>query len=58
MRLVVQITKESIKDKGPCINTYLSLPGRCLVLMNDGERGGVSRRIEDPATRKRLRSLT
>src|SRR3954467_11006449 len=29
--IIVQITKEAIKDKGPCVSTYLSLPGRYLV---------------------------
>ncbi|MDA3961864.1 MAG: Rne/Rng family ribonuclease [Planctomycetota bacterium] len=55
--LVVQVTKEAIKDKGPCVSTYLSLAGRYLVMMSGSERGGVSKRIEDPADRKRLKKL-
>lgn len=55
--LVVQITKEAIKDKGPCVSTHLSVPGRCLVMMDGGDKQGVSRRIEDPKRRKRLRKL-
>jgi ribonuclease E len=55
--LIVQITKEAIKDKGPCVSMYLSLPGRYLVMMNSEQAKGVSKRIEDPAVRKRLRHL-
>jgi len=55
--LIVQITKEAIKDKGPCVSTYLSLPGRYLVLMSANQIKGVSKRIEDQAVRKRLKEL-
>ncbi|MHC5067550.1 MAG: Rne/Rng family ribonuclease [Planctomycetota bacterium] len=55
--LTVQITKEAIKDKGPCVSTHLSLPGRYLVLMLGSDKGGVSKRIEDPVDRKRLKKL-
>ncbi|NRA39308.1 MAG: Rne/Rng family ribonuclease [Planctomycetes bacterium] len=55
--LMVQITKESIKDKGPCLTAYLSLPGRYLVLMASEDKRAVSRRIVDPAERKRLKKL-
>lgn len=55
--LMVQVTKEAIKDKGPCCSTYLSLAGRYLVMMSGADKGGVSKRIEDPADRKRLKKL-
>ena len=55
--IIVQITKEAIKDKGPCVSTYLSLPGRYLVLMSATQIKGVSKRIEDQAVRKRLKTL-
>jgi ribonuclease E len=55
--LIVQITKEAIKDKGPCVSTYLSLPGRYLVLMSATQIKGVSKRIEDLSVRKRLKNL-
>jgi ribonuclease E len=54
--IVVQITKESIKDKGPCVSMYLSLPGRYLVMMHSDQAKGVSKRIEDPIVRKRLKA--
>ncbi len=55
--LLVQITKESIKDKGPCMSMYLSIPGRYLVMMHSEAAKGVSKRIEDPAVRKRLKNI-
>ena len=55
--LMVQITKEAIKDKGPCVSMYVSVPGRYLVMMNSEQAKGVSKRIEDPAVRKRLKAL-
>ena len=56
--ILVQVVKDEINDKGPRITTYLSLPGRYLVMMPYSENsGGISRRIEDPTERKRLRQL-
>jgi ribonuclease E len=55
--LVVQITKEAIRDKGPCVSTYISLPGRYLVLMSSVDKRAVSKRIADIATRRRLKNL-
>jgi ribonuclease E len=55
--IIVQITKEAIKDKGPCVSMYLSLPGRYLVMMNSDQAKGVSKRIEDQVVRKRLKTL-
>ena len=53
----VQITKESIRDKGPALTTFVSVPGRYLVLMADVDKRAVSKRIADVATRKRLKRL-
>lgn len=55
--LIVQVTKESIRDKGPCLTTYLSIPGRNLVLVQSRECIGVSKKIEDPGVRRRLKRL-
>lgn len=55
--LLVQISKEAIGSKGPTATTYVSLPGRFLVLMLSMGRAGVSRRIEDPEQRDRLRAI-
>ncbi|MFM1874110.1 MAG: hypothetical protein RL398_3532 [Planctomycetota bacterium] len=55
--VVVQITKEGIGSKGPTLTTYVSLPGRCLVLMPSLPKCGVSRKIEDGRERKRLKKI-
>lgn len=53
----MQITKEGIGSKGPTLTTYVSLPGRCLVLMPSLPKCGVSRKIEDGRERKRLKKI-
>jgi ribonuclease E len=55
--VVVQVTKEGIGTKGPTLTTYLSMPGRFMVLMPGMNRTGVSRKIEDDATRNKMRDL-
>ncbi|MCU0863529.1 MAG: Rne/Rng family ribonuclease [Planctomycetes bacterium] len=44
-------------SKGPTLTTYVSLPGRCLVLMPSLPKCGVSRKIEDARERKRLKRI-
>ncbi len=53
--VLVQVIKEGIGNKGPTLSTYISIPGRYLVLMPALGRVGVSRKIEDDDDRKRLR---
>jgi len=53
--LIVQITKEGVGTKGPTLTTYLSIPGRFLVMMPGMNRHGVSRKIEDEAARRQMR---
>jgi len=55
--LVVQVTKEGIKTKGPTLSTYLSLPGKYLVMMPWMKKFGVSHKIEDDEERTRLRKI-
>ena len=55
--IVVQVTKEGIKTKGPTLSTYLALPGKYLVMMPWMRKHGVSHKIEDEDERKRLRQL-
>ena len=55
--VVVQITREGIGTKGPSLTSYLSLPGRYLVLMPGIHRRGVSRKITDEARREEMRKL-
>jgi ribonuclease E len=53
--VLVQVIKEGIGNKGPTLSTYISIPGRYLVLMPALGRVGVSRKIDDEEDRKRLR---
>jgi ribonuclease E len=53
--ILVQVTKEGINTKGPTLTTYISLPGRYIVLMPWMDRVGVSQKIEEEVERKRLR---
>ena len=55
--VVVQVIKEGIGTKGPTLSTYLSIPGRYLVLMPSLGRIGVSRKIEDDKARRVLRDI-
>jgi ribonuclease G len=55
--IVVQVTKGPIGTKGPRTTTNLSLPGRFLVLMPYSDQCGISRKIEDPKERMRLKKM-
>jgi ribonuclease E len=55
--VLVQVIKEGIGNKGPTLSTYLSIPGRYLVLMPSLGRVGVSRKIEDDKARRKLRNI-
>ena len=55
--VLVQVIKEGIGTKGPTLSTYISIAGRYLVLMPGLNRIGVSRKIEDDETRRRLREI-
>jgi len=54
--VLVQVIKEGIGTKGPTLSTYISIPGRYLVLMPGLARVGVSRKITDEQTRRQLRT--
>src|SRR3984893_16804462 len=55
--VIVQVTKGPIGTKGPRVTTNLSFAGRYLVLMPFSDRRGISRKIEDPKERHRLRKM-
>lgn len=55
--VLVQVTKGPISTKGPRITTNLSLAGRYLVLMPYSDQSGISRKIESPKERERLRKI-
>jgi Rne/Rng family ribonuclease len=53
--VIVQVTKEGIGTKGPTLTTYVSCPGRYLVMMPGMAQLGVSRKIEDLDQRRELK---
>ena len=53
---MVQAVKDPMKSKGARLTTEISLPGRFLVYVPNGEGSGVSRRLED-AERTRLKDI-
>jgi ribonuclease G len=55
--VLVQVIKEPIGTKGPRVSTEVSLPGRLLVYSPLENRIGISRKIEDPAERSRIREI-
>ena len=55
--ILVQVAKDPLGSKGARITTHISLPGRNVVFMPTLAHLGVSRRIEDPEERERLRKI-
>jgi len=55
--VLVQVKKGPIGTKGPRITTDVSLAGRYLVLMPFNDQCGISRKIDDPKERERLRKI-
>ena len=55
--VLVQVVKEVTGNKGANMTTYLSLPGRCLVLMPGSDSAGISRKIVGDERRSSLREI-
>lgn len=55
--ILVQVVKEPVGTKGCRLTSYLTLPGRYLVLMPGVNHIGISRRIPSEAEKMRLRDL-
>ena len=55
--LIVQVVKEERELKGATLTTFLSLPGRYIVVMPGSDRGGISRKISDNDQRQKLKKL-
>ncbi|HYL05304.1 MAG TPA: Rne/Rng family ribonuclease, partial [Thermoanaerobaculia bacterium] len=55
--IVVQVSRDAIAQKGATLTTSLSLAGRYLVLTPFDDTRGVSRKVEDEETRKKLKAL-
>lgn len=55
--VLVQVSKDPIGTKGARVTSYITIPGRYLVLMPGVEHIGISRRISDEKERTRLKEL-
>ena len=55
--MLVQVVKEATGNKGASMTTYLSIPGRFLVLMPGSDSAGISRKIDDEQQRVNLREI-
>jgi ribonuclease G len=55
--IMVQVAKEAIGTKGMKVTMDISLPGRYLIFMPKSGHLGVSKNIEDPEERERLRRI-
>jgi ribonuclease E len=55
--VAVQVLKEGVGTKGPTVTSYLSIPGRFLVMMPQMDKVGVSRKVEDEDTRRKMREI-
>ncbi|MEY5033599.1 MAG: Ribonuclease, partial [Planctomycetota bacterium] len=57
MEITVQVLKEGLGSKGPTVTSYLSIPGRLLVMMPDMDNVGVSRKVDDEEGRRKMRKI-
>ncbi len=55
--VLVQITREQLATKGPSLTTYISIPGRYLVLMPAVSKRGVSKKITEDSERQGLKAI-
>ncbi len=55
--LLVQVVKEEVGNKGANMTTYLSIPGRGVVLMPGSDSNGISRKISGEEKRAQLREI-
>ena len=54
--ILVQVLKQGVGTKGPTVTSYLSIPGRLMVMMPDMDRTGVSRKVDEDQ-RKAMRAI-
>ncbi len=55
--VLVEVVKEATGNKGASVTTYLSMPGRYVVLMPGSDSHGISRKIDDDTLRTKLRDI-
>ena len=56
--ILVQVLKDERGSKGAALSTFISIAGKYIVLMpNTPKGGGISRKIFNPADRKKIRTI-
>jgi len=56
--ILVQVIKDERGQKGAALSTFISIAGKYIVLMpNTAKGGGISRKIFNPAERKKIRTI-
>ena len=56
--ILIQVIKDERGQKGAALSTFISIAGKYIVLMpNTPKGGGISRKIFNPADRKKIRSI-
>lgn len=55
--LLVQVEKDERDNKGSALTTYISLPGRYMVMMPGSDSSGISRKVEQEGARKKLKEI-
>ena len=56
--ILVQVIKDERGQKGAALSTFISIAGKYIVLMpNTPKGGGISRKIFNPAERKKIRNI-
>ncbi len=56
-KVIVQVVKEPLGNKGPRLTTQFSIPARYLVMMPGESKIGISRRVESRSERERIRGI-
>ncbi|HON59552.1 MAG TPA: Rne/Rng family ribonuclease [Smithella sp.] len=55
--IIVQAVREAVGNKGALLTSYVSLPGRYLVLLPNKPGSGISRKVEDEEDREKIKSV-
>ena len=56
--ILIQVIKDERGQKGAALSTFISIAGKYIVLMpNTSKGGGISRKIFNPADRKKIRAI-
>jgi ribonuclease E len=55
--IIVQAVREAIGNKGALLTSYISIPGRYLVLLPNKPGSGISRKVEDEEDRQKIKNI-